>query len=163
MLQSLLPLTVKAFKTSLADFVQAYPNPVFVVDPFSAKEDGGIHTMATDGAVDRTEKNVAWIQKREGANAFGIMVTIGRAQNNDIKIPSPDVSKFHAYVRFDPDGKASLTDAGSKYGTFVQDKKLTPRDEHAALENGTRIRLGKIGMTFHTPEGFHAFLLEPED
>ena len=163
MLQSLLPLTVKAFKTPREDFVAKYPNPVFVVDPFKAKEGGGIMTMTTEGPADSTERNVAWIQKLEGANAFGIMVTIGRATNNDIQIPSAEVSKFHAYVRFDSSGQASLTDAGSTYGTFVGEKKLTPREEHVALTSGDRVRLGKIAMTFFSPEGFHEFLLAPED
>lgn len=162
MLESLVPHIMKAFKCSAEAWVAEHPDSAFVVEPFRIGA-GGIGTMSTEGPSDGSERSLAWIKKREGANAFGMMVTIGRAKNNDITIPAQDVSKFHAYIRFDPDGNATLTDAGSSLGTFIGGRTLVPREEKAPLTDGTLIRLGTVVLRHFTPIGLHAHLQEDDD
>ena len=90
-----------------------------------------------------------------------MMVTIGRARNNDIEIRSQDVSKFHAYVMFAPSGEASITDAGSTYGTFVRGRQLKAREDRVTLSPGDEVRLGSVIMRFHTPATFYEYLRSP--
>ena len=161
MLESLVPHILKAFKLSSEAWLAKYPHPAFVVEPFRIGA-GGIGTMSTEGPSDGSERSLAWIKKREGANAFGIMVTIGRAKNNDIAISAQDVSKFHAYVRFESDESATLTDAGSSLGTFIGDRTLVPREEKAPLTDGTLVRLGTVVLRYFTPTGLHAHLREDD-
>jgi pSer/pThr/pTyr-binding forkhead associated (FHA) protein len=52
-----------------------------------------------------------------------MMVTVGRAANNDIVLPYDSISKFHAY--FSNVGNTwTLTDAKSTNGSFVMGRKL---------------------------------------
>src|SRR5690242_2597304 len=57
---------------------------------------------------------------------FPSMITVGRTQNNDIVVPDTAISKFHAFFRLD--GKSvELADAGSRNGTFVDNRRLAPK------------------------------------
>src|SRR5262245_44658605 len=40
--------------------------------------------------------------KKRSANPFADMITVGRAENNDVVLSSPCVSKFHAFFRATP-------------------------------------------------------------
>jgi hypothetical protein len=64
--------------------------------------------------------------RKQSANAFGMMITVGRTSNNDVVLPYEAISKFHAYFSQLPDGSWSLTDAKSMNGTFVWGKRLGP-------------------------------------
>jgi len=69
------------------------------------------------------------LEKRARANAFALMVTVGRAANNDIVIPDPSVSKFHASLARDEAGRWTITD-WSTNGTWVDGERLLPRIAH---------------------------------
>lgn len=64
--------------------------------------------------------------RKASANAFGMMITVGRTPNNDVVMPYEAVSKFHAYFSQGPDGAWTLTDAKSMNGTYVLGKRLAP-------------------------------------
>ena len=162
MLENLLSFYAAVQRSSRGEFVEMYPDSVFVVQPFAPSESGmgGISTVMPNASAG-TEPCVARVRKREGANSFGMMVTMGRAANNDIYIPAKDVSKFHAYVMFGPDGP-TLTDAESTFGTFLGSRKLTPQSERAALAEGAEVRLGSVRLTYYSPQGFHNWLLTHE-
>jgi serine phosphatase RsbU (regulator of sigma subunit) len=63
---------------------------------------------------------------------------IGRRTAADLQIVSTDVSREHAEI-VQEDGRFTLRDRGSRYGTFVNGEQITER----ALVHGDRIRLGR--------------------
>lgn len=94
---------------------------------------------------------VAPVTKRKGVNPYTSMITLGRARNNDVPITDISVSKLHAWVRrgdnglFDS-GDFSITDAGSRNGTFVNGVAVS-REPHP-LPVGARLRLGLVEFWF---------------
>jgi hypothetical protein len=84
------------------------------------------------------------------------MVTVGRAGNNDIEIAGDEVSKFHAYFSRDREGRWTITDAGSSFGTFVGAEQLT--HGKVLLADDTALRFGRVVATYRTPAGFVAYL-----
>ena len=161
MLEQIYGYLVAAHKQGREEFLRNHPEPVFVVEPFVHDEKAKFHTTAGAGAPG-TSHSVARVRKREGANAFGIMVTIGRAKNNDIELMAPDVSKFHAYLMQGPDGSWALTDAGSTYGSEVRGKRLQPRTDRVVLASGDPVRLGSVKLTFLEAPQFYEYLKNPE-
>jgi pSer/pThr/pTyr-binding forkhead associated (FHA) protein len=67
------------------------------------------------------------------------MITVGRTSNNDVVIPSPSVSRFHAYFEL-TSGRLAHVDAGSRVGTWVASKRLQPRDVPLPLASGDIVR-----------------------
>lgn len=162
MLEQLFTFVSAAHKKSREQFVQGFPEPVFVIDAFVESSGGpGKFGTIAGPAGSGQETSVARIKKRAGANAFDMMVTIGRARNNDIELRAQDVSKFHAYIMFAPNGEASITDAGSTYGTFVKGRQLRAREDKVALAPGDLVKLGSVIMHFHTPASFFEYLRAP--
>lgn len=67
------------------------------------------------------------VKKTKGS--FPHMITVGRANNNDVFIKDPLISKFHAY--FMKRGSAwYVADSGSTNGTFVDKKPLEATVPH---------------------------------
>lgn len=96
-------------------------------------------------------KVIAPVEKRAGANnAFAMMITVGRASNNDIVVPDQRVSKFHAYFR--SDGKQwLLCDANSRNGTLL-DGEAVPQQGGTPVPSGARIELAqKLELEFCDP------------
>lgn len=147
-----------AVHASLEEFFERHPHPVLLVAPFAADDDPRFKTVAC--APGSESSGVCWVApvtKRPGSNVFTSMVTIGRARNNDIELRTSAVSKFHAYVTLGPDGP-TLVDAGSTFGTFVGDRRLTPRGERHVLRTGDALRLGAVHLTYLEPAAFLAHL-----
>ncbi len=69
-------------------------------------------------------------------------VTIGRSPDNDIRLSAKEVSvsRYHAQIE-ERDGVIVIQDAGSKYGTFVNNKNI--RNEPCKLKNDDVIKLGR--------------------
>lgn len=72
---------------------------------------------------------------------FPSMITVGRTPNNDITLPSSQISKFHAYFR-SIGGALEVADAGSRNGTWVGVQRLQPKAAPIAVKSGDRIRFG---------------------
>jgi hypothetical protein len=90
------------------------------------------------------------VRKRRDSNAFAMMITLGRAPNNDLVIPDQRVSKFHAYFRRLGD-RWMINDANSMNGTWV-DGQVVPSDRSAALKSGSSIRLAEtLELVFLEP------------
>ena len=65
-------------------------------------------------------------------------VVLGRAEDCELVVPDPRVSRRHAAVEPQPDGRASLVDLGSGNGTFVDGHRV----QTALLEGHEQIQLG---------------------
>jgi hypothetical protein len=72
---------------------------------------------------------------------FPSMITVGRTPNNDITLPSSQISKFHAYFRVIGD-RLEMADAGSRNGTWVGVQRLQPKAPPIGVRSGDRIRFG---------------------
>jgi len=73
-------------------------------------------------------------------------INLGRARENRIHLPEPEVSRYHAKVDLVPEegGLAvpKLMDLGSTNGTFLNGRHLTAADGPVPLRHGDVIRLG---------------------
>src|SRR5258706_8482323 len=69
--------------------------------------------------------------------------TIGRARQNDICLPEPSVSKFHARLVHE-DGRFAIEDQGSLHGIYVNAAKV-PR---ATLSSGDVVQLGNLTLKY---------------
>jgi pSer/pThr/pTyr-binding forkhead associated (FHA) protein len=72
---------------------------------------------------------------------------VGRTANNDIVLPLPSISKFHAYFRLQPD-RVELNDAGSSNGTFIGALRLASKGEPGIVVSGDILRFADIRMLF---------------
>jgi putative peptide zinc metalloprotease protein len=97
-------------------------------------------------------------------------LAIGRAPASDLVLEDPSVSRAHAEIAVSEDG-ATLEDAGSSYGTFVDGKAVSGA---VALSPGMRIELGDCrlevaervdragaGMTVSVPAGISLVVEQP--
>ena len=120
---------------------------------FRFRTASGVNGTALGGG----DPTIAYLEKTKD-NAFQRRVTLGRTGNNDIQIDAASVSRFHAwFVRDEKTGDWTVIDAGSKNGTQVAGRKLTPK-KPAALANGARLKVGQVELTFFTPQGFLVYL-----
>jgi len=71
-----------------------------------------------------------------------LAVLIGRGDLCDVQLQDPTLSRVHCRV-IAHDGRVTLYDAGSRWGTFVNDQRIT----ECTLKLGDRIRIG--GTTLH--------------
>lgn len=96
------------------------------------------------------------VRKRADANAFGMMITIGRATNNDLVIEHQKISKFHAYFR-QVGSDWRICDANSRNGTQVGETDVEPGQEGLPVYSGSRVRLGKaVSLVFLAPADLYA-------
>ncbi|MEW6595099.1 MAG: adenylate/guanylate cyclase domain-containing protein [Thermodesulfobacteriota bacterium] len=71
--------------------------------------------------------------------------TIGREKGNDILLPFSWVSRRHAMIQVEMNGRHNLIDLGSANGTMVNNRRvLTP----TRLQAGDRIAIGKTVLLF---------------
>ena len=108
---------------------------------------------------------VSPVVKRDGVNPYTSMITLGRARNNDVPISDISVSKLHAWIRRGEGGSFStgdfsITDAGSRNGTFVNGVAVS-REPHP-LPVGARLRLGLVEFWFVDPPGLYRALCSAE-
>jgi putative peptide zinc metalloprotease protein len=66
-------------------------------------------------------------------------VTIGRAPGSTVRLKDPAVSRRQAHILVSPKGEPAVEDAGSTYGTWLDGRRLSGREE---LRDGSRIRVG---------------------
>jgi hypothetical protein len=90
--------------------------------------------------------------ERELASDF----TIGRAEDNDLTLEKPTVSRHHALVAEEGD-RWFLEDRGSFNGTFLNGSRIQPGVK-VPLRHGDRVGLGAESVVFSAP----ASLVDPE-
>ncbi|MEZ6187658.1 MAG: FHA domain-containing protein [Planctomycetota bacterium] len=156
--QPIHPLFIDSQKLSREAFLAKHGAPLFVVDPHVAPDEAeqAFQTQPV-GRGNPRETTVAWIRKAHGSSVLDAMITIGRARSNDIELDAPDVSKFHAFLVPTEEGW-ELGDAGSRFGTLVDERELQGSEARANLVPGSRVSVGSISMTYHTPESLYDYL-----
>lgn len=93
-------------------------------------------------------------------NPFAMGITVGRTGNNDVVIPDPSISRFHAYLQQDAKSMEwRVVDAESRNGTWLGGQRLTP-NAPLAVTDGARLRFGSIEVRFLTPESLLAYVRE---
>lgn len=76
----------------------------------------------------------------------GTTYTVGRVANTDIMLPYSWVSRKHAMIQREENGRFNLLDLGSSNGTFLNGRKIhTP----VTLQNGDCIGIGSTRLLFH--------------
>ncbi len=73
-------------------------------------------------------------------------LTLGRGTDNLIRLDGDTVSRHHARIAV-AEGVASIEDAGSTYGTFVDGEQIA---EPTRLRDGSKIRLGETELYVET-------------
>lgn len=76
-------------------------------------------------------------------------VSIGRGREVDVRVANKSLSRFHATIDIDANGRATLRDAGSKNGTFVGGMRL---EQAQPLSDGTIFNCGDVAFLFHSEE-----------
>lgn len=71
-------------------------------------------------------------------------ISIGKSKSNDIVLPMPDVSRFHAVIA-KKQKEWVITDTFSKTGVLVNGEKI---EEQAVIEDGDIITIGSIPLKF---------------
>ena len=79
---------------------------------------------------------------RRGVNRLGAL------ESNEVALPLAGVSRIHAELKLDDEGRLELRDLGSKNGTFIDGRRV----EQATAEVGNELRFGPISLRF---EDFH--------
>ncbi len=99
------------------------------------KPDATLHILLRDGSV--TERDLINDETR-----------LGKGPQNDIILADASVSGSHAIISFDH-GAYSLSDLGSRNGTFLNDGRVT---EPRPLHHGDLIKMGHCTITFRLKE-----------
>ncbi len=104
-------------------------------------------------------QGIIHVAKDSASNAFGMMITMGRAKNNDLVIPDKRVSKFHAYFRQVGDAWM-CTDANSTNGTKINGVELAAERSFQLHSGGVILLSDAIRAVFLSPDEMHQQLLE---
>lgn len=128
-----------------AEFLAQVEVPhLFLASPLIGLDEGQVQTeKVTETGVESSplaSASIFPIAKRPGANAFPMMITLGRAPNNDIVLRDRRVSTFHAYFR-PKDGGWWICDVSSN-GTAVDGEEI-PRNEEVPIESNAVVTLAK--------------------
>ena len=112
------------------------------------------HASMADGKAPSEPElgTVFLVMKKEGA-PFPDQIGIGRAANTDVCLSLNSISKYHAFLSADGAGGYIVADAGSKNGTWLDGRRLVPR-QPTPLVDGSRLRFGAHKFLFYTHTGF---------
>jgi hypothetical protein len=91
-----------------------------------------------------------WRLKKRTGTSFSGTLMLGRADSNDVVIPHASVSKLHARLAADRQGRWTLTEAGSANGTNVDGQALAS-GQTAVLNPGTFLLLGGVAVSCLEP------------
>lgn len=105
-----------------------------------------VGSQDTDGDATFILPDAILVDAAHGATEFrlGAMNYIGRADDNQIRLKSGDISRRHAMISV-ANGVYLLRDLQSQNGTFVNGQRIA---EHV-LADGDRVRVGNIELVFH--------------
>jgi hypothetical protein len=94
--------------------------------------------------------------KKTQLNPFPNMITVGRAENNDVCLPLPSISKMHAYFMGSQTWR--VFDQRSTNGTFMDSTPLA-KGESAVVNDGCLLGFGADALAkFFLPKSLYAFV-----
>jgi pSer/pThr/pTyr-binding forkhead associated (FHA) protein len=73
------------------------------------------------------------------------IINIGRQLSNDIIVEDKRVSRYHAQIKYQPDGQFAIFDLGSTNGITINN---TPHMRQHVLRNGDRFTIGSYDFNF---------------
>lgn len=87
------------------------------------------------------------IALRRKADSQHPFISIGRLDGNDVALPDPSVSKFHAYAK-SVGAELGLLDARSRNGTKIDGVSIPRRGEGhpVILRSGQNIEIGGVNV-----------------
>ncbi|MCG7446000.1 oxoglutarate dehydrogenase inhibitor Odhl [Corynebacterium sp. ACRPO] len=129
---------------------QVETTSVFRADLLKEMENGANGNDATVAGTDNLAEGQALLVVKRGPNAGARFLldqattTAGRHPEADIFLDDVTVSRRHAELRKNDDGKFEVVDVGSLNGTYVNRE---PRNSQV-LEVGDEIQIGKFRLVF---------------
>lgn len=89
----------------------------------------------------------AWVfPVRKARSTFAGTILLGRASSSDVLIDHASISKLHARIRRAADGAYTITDAGSRNGTWVAGRQV--REAEVPLPLNAKVQLGDWELRF---------------
>jgi hypothetical protein len=97
---------------------------------------------------------------RRRGEAPGHLLTVGRASNNDVVIRDLSISRFHAFLKPEGEGRLAIQDARSTNGTTINGHPVPAQGngEAVPLRSGDNLRLGQVELTFLTADAMQEFV-----
>jgi hypothetical protein len=127
-------------------------------NPFTTEqitEMGSISLLQNNGLGKIPEQGLVYFVRKRESGFVRERIGIGRDPNADICIPSPKISRYHAFFSVTADNEWTITDANSKNGSRVAGNRLAA-GASCVLASSASITLGGIDLTFYLPEEFRA-------
>ncbi|MBL4844317.1 MAG: FHA domain-containing protein [Planctomycetes bacterium] len=150
---------VSVGELSCEKFAESHPVPTLVVEPFVHEEEAQLATM--QGVQGQGELPIVLPVRGRRSTAHGYggdRITLGRTGNNDLVIPSSDISKIHGFFSESESGM-SYTDAHSSYGSKVDGQEARP-GVPILLKSGAKLELASIKAHYFLPPELYAYLTE---
>jgi diguanylate cyclase (GGDEF)-like protein len=116
--------------------------------PDDPDEKTSVQLINTSEAQRNTQKQSAYLVVIGGRSGVGKMfklsgeMLIGRGEGAEILIDDEGVSRKHARIALQPDGKVVLTDLGSTNGTFYNGERIATQ----VLQDGGKIQVGSTAI-----------------
>jgi hypothetical protein len=107
----------------------------------------GVPQAGGTRVIERGPKHLAMlVDKAQPDRRYDLKGTtnVGRAQDNQIVLEHPTVSRHHAWIKAAGE-EFRVFDVGSANGTFVNDEQVT---EPRLLQNGDEVRFGEMKFAF---------------
>ncbi len=140
-------------------FVAKHPHSVLMFSPVKAATPCIETTLVGRRPAETERGEPVFVEVIKGAaSAFPFGVTIGHAENNDVVLTHRQVSRFHAYIKEGPTGRA-LVDAESTNGTYLDGVRLAPT-KATPLPGEARISFGGVEVTYLEPPQLAARLAQ---
>jgi hypothetical protein len=157
---------------SCQEFSAAHPHPFLIAaSGLESKPGSQLRTIrmaggaALEAALKAERRRIASgvrsptvIPVRKVQSTFSTMISVGRANSNDVVVPDALVSNFHAVFRQLEGGTWALADAGSANGTRIGERQLPPKGTPEPVHPGDRITFGVSVFRFLDAAGLWAAL-----
>jgi pSer/pThr/pTyr-binding forkhead associated (FHA) protein len=154
---SLKALGPDARELSADDFLERHGNAFFLLSATELNEpDGPASTQlqalldAEPPAEQTATLSLLVYPVRRSERSVSHLLTLGRTANSDVVIRDRSVSRFHAFIKADEDGRLHIQDAESTNGTRVNGKSapIQGQGPPIPLLPGDDVRLGHVELTF---------------